>query len=114
MLMWQQRCVIIHYVHINMGAKNINMIKVFKYPLKYNNVVSSFGSGAEWNQQQVIELPAFSEVLRIDKQGDDLVLWARVNPDINLKHKVEIEIVGTGHDIKGVGKYVNTFFDGGL
>ena len=90
------------------------MKKVFKYPLKYKNVNTFLGSGASWEKQQIIELPAYSEVLHVNKQGNELMLWARVNPHTDFEHKVGIEIVGTGHDIKGDGKYVNTFFDGGL
>lgn len=90
-------------------------MKVFKYKLNYANVSTFLGNGASWDQQQVIELPAFSTVLRVEKQGDDLMLWAKVNPDINIKHKVGVEIVGTGHEIKNEdGEYLNTFFDGGL
>lgn len=91
------------------------VIKVFKYPLNYKKIESLLGSGSQWEQRQIIELPAFSEVLRVDLQGDNLVLWAKVISDDLSRHKVGIEIVGTGHEILNPGsKYLNTFFDGGL
>lgn len=88
---------------------------VYKYPLKYDKIVTLEGIGSSWDQEQIIDLPANSEILKVDLQGENLVLWARVDSKSKITHKVLIEIVGTGHQLKNdLSEYLNTFYDGGL
>lgn len=60
--------------------------RVFKYPLKVED-------------SQEIEFTGFVDILSVAVQGDDMVLYAIVNPDDARKTKTEIIIRGTGHDL---------------
>lgn len=64
--------------------------RVFKYPL----VIAD---------RQSIQLPEMAEILSVQFQGDDLVLWAAVNPALP-RMRQEIVIAGTGHpiDLRGL------------
>lgn len=57
--------------------------RIYKYPL---NAVT----------YQKVTMPAKSEILTVQVQGDTICLWALVNPDAELKERT-IEIYGTGH-----------------
>ena len=64
-----------------------------------------FGSYSE------LDLPKDAQILKIDEQKDEIVLWALVNPDkpiITRKFKIE----GTGYPIeeKENLEYINTFY----
>ena len=62
------------------------MKKIFKYPI-------------EIVDEQVLVLPLGARVLSAIAQGDDLVVYALVEPTVEFKKNVEIRIVGTGHDV---------------
>jgi hypothetical protein len=62
------------------------MKKIFKYPI-------------EVVDEQVLVLPLGAKVLSAIAQGDDLVIYALVEPTVEFKKNVEIRIVGTGHDV---------------
>jgi hypothetical protein len=62
------------------------MKKIFKYPIE---VVDA----------QVLVLPLGAKVLSAIAQGDDLVVYALVEPIVEFKKNIEIRIVGTGHDV---------------
>lgn len=62
------------------------MKKIFKYPIE---VVDA----------QVLVLPLGAKVLSAIAQGDDLVVYALVEPTVEFKKNIEIRIIGTGHDI---------------
>jgi hypothetical protein len=57
---------------------------------------------------QTIRMPKGSEVLTAQVQGEELCLWAMVDPD-NLMEDRMFLIVGTGHNMPEVfGRYVAT------
>jgi uncharacterized protein len=62
------------------------MKKIFKYPI-------------EVVDEQVLVLPLGAKVLSAIAQGDDLVVYALVEPIVEFKKNVEIRIAGTGHEI---------------
>jgi len=62
------------------------MKKIFKYPI-------------EIVDEQVLVLPLGARVLSAIAQGDDLVVYALVEPTVEFKKNVEIRIIGTGHDV---------------
>lgn len=61
------------------------MRKIFKYPLTIG--------------KQTLELPSNSKILKVANQSEVLCLWALVDPVQEEKVPVEIEVVGTGHDV---------------
>lgn len=71
--------------------------RIYKYPL---NAIT----------EQNITMPAKSEILTVQVQGDTLCLWALVNPDAELKERT-IEIYGTGHLLIDADslQYISTF-----
>jgi len=62
------------------------MKKIFKYPIE---IVDA----------QVLVLPLGAKVVSAIAQGDDLVIYALVEPTVEFKKNIEIRIVGTGHDV---------------
>lgn len=73
--------------------------KVFKYPV-------------DVQYEQVLKLPLHSEILHVDEQNGEPVLWALVNPEEQRTEERRIRIYGTGHPIPEADKlqYVNTWF----
>jgi len=64
---------------------------------------------------QVIELPEKFKPLRVEFQGEQLCLWAIVNPLVR-KNNYDFYIVGTGweqNDLDGLD-YISTVFENGL
>ena len=61
------------------------MLKVFKYPIPIND-------------DAVMELPEGSQILHIDSQQGQPMLWALVNPDAPME-KRRFRFAGTGHPI---------------
>lgn len=59
--------------------------KIFKYPL-------------EIEKEQTIEIPANARILTVKTQGNQIYLWAMVNPD-HIPEKRKIRIYGTGHPV---------------
>lgn len=73
------------------------MKKVFKYPLEMRDV-------------QQIELPSLSEILTVQAQHGEAMLWALVNPDITSTEMRSIRIAGTGRTLDEPHlKYISTF-----
>lgn len=69
-------------------------MKVFKYTLPFE---SSF----------LIDAPSVFEPIHVEEQHGKLCLWAIVDPDFEIvPHR--FHIVGTGHEMIDVGKYVGT------
>jgi hypothetical protein len=61
------------------------MNRVFKYPLPVQGTVD-------------ILMPYGARILTIGAQGEDMFVWALVNPDLELEHQTHrFHIVGTGH-----------------
>jgi hypothetical protein len=64
-----------------------------------------------------IEMPAFAEVLSVGVQGENVCVWALVDPTIPKLHKT-FRIAGTGHPIteSEKWKFIGTVFlyGGGL
>jgi hypothetical protein len=59
---------------------------------------------------QVLSLPAFSEILTVQLQGGEPYLWALVNKNIEEEIPITIEIFGTGNPIPdGKRRYINTY-----
>jgi hypothetical protein len=50
--------------------------------------------------QQFLELPLHTEILSVANQGDNIVLYALVNPEIKTTKNHRIEVYGTGHQIQ--------------
>lgn len=68
----------------------------------------------------VVEMPAGAQVLSVAVQGDQVCLWARVDPD-EPKELRHFRCLGTGHafseaDQDTLGRFVGTvlLMDGGL
>jgi hypothetical protein len=60
---------------------------------------------------QIVNMPAFAEILTVQMQHDKVCLWARVNPDADREVRI-IEIYGTGHAFASVSRqrrYIATF-----
>jgi len=56
-----------------------------------------------------LDMPRLAQVLTVQMQGDQAVLWALVDPS-QPKCKRRFAIFGTGHDIPDeVGNYIGTF-----
>ena len=64
----------------------------------------------------IISLPTGFEILKVDIQGDQPVLWALVNPDPDCKKEmVSIKLFFTGISMSDhPGKYISTFTKDGL
>lgn len=66
------------------------MKTIYKYPIQDMNLhVSPF-----------IKLPKDAQILSVQYQGEDLCVWALVDPDSNIFERVEFKIVGTGFDLE--------------
>lgn len=74
-----------------------------KVVYKYGVTVAAMGT-------LPVELPIGAEILRVDKQQGDVVLWALVDTEVERTESVDICVVGTGQPLpKGDWKFVNTF-----
>ncbi len=62
---------------------------VWKYPINVTD-------------RQAVRMPAGSTVLSCQFQGDQLCLWAMVNPDVSLRETRIVYVIGTGHKIPDV------------
>lgn len=74
------------------------MLTVYKYPLSLDDDVT-------------LALPEGAQVLTIQMQNGDPVLWALVNPDAPTEQR-SFHITGTGHSIeepRSQWRYVATF-----
>jgi hypothetical protein len=63
-----------------------------------------------------IEMPKGAQVLSVKPQGDDVCLWALVDPSAEVKDR-KFMIFGTGHDVPNIDLcFIDTFmlFEGGL
>lgn len=64
---------------------------------------------ADWN---TIKMPIGSEILTVQTQGENICLWALVNPNEDEEERI-IEVVGTGFpiecDLKFTRKYINSY-----
>jgi len=94
----------------------MNNTVIYKYPLKYTKItLEGEICGSSWEQEQILELPVYAEILKADLQNNNLVIWAKINPNTQYTEKFLIEIVGTGQEIKNPeASYINTFYDNGL
>lgn len=74
------------------------MQTIYKYPL-------------EITDEQIIEMPAMSQILTVQMQNGVPCIWVMVEPIEGLPdRKAVIEIFGTGHPIsKGNREYIGTF-----
>jgi hypothetical protein len=64
--------------------------------------------------RQPVAIPAGSQLLTVQMQGEQPCLWSLVNPD-SPRTTIVISIRGTGHPISGdAGKYIATFQTGPL
>lgn len=71
------------------------MKTVFKYPLELTENVFD------------VLMPAFAEALHFGFQGNQLCLWALVDPEKDLvRHR--FVVVGTGQPAEEIGPYINT------
>jgi len=69
--------------------------EIWKYPL---------GPG-----ENVLEMPSGAEILTVQVQGHQPVLWAKVIPNLP-KEKRIIRVLATGEGFNGTGlKYISTF-----
>lgn len=66
------------------------MTTIFKYPLIITD-------------EQILELPLFSQILSVKFQRGELFLWAKVNTD-SQSVKTKIFIYGTGNPIRSKSK----------
>lgn len=71
------------------------MRRVFKYPLPVQDAFT-------------LSLPAGAQLLSVQAQRDELMLWALVDDRAKLEVR-HFMIRGTGHDAEACGTYVGTF-----
>lgn len=73
------------------------MFAVWKYELKVDD------------GPQIINMPAFAQVLTVQEQHGRLMLWAKVNTTVKLDQRV-FHVVGTGHphDWMAEADYIGT------
>jgi hypothetical protein len=61
--------------------------------------------------EQGINMPIGAEILTAQMQGENLQLWALVDPDRDIKKRF-FEVIGTGHDVTCFSnterKYIST------
>ncbi len=67
---------------------------VYKYPLGYGDFSD-------------VILPLGAEILHVAFQGEDLFLWARINPEEIGAAKKYFRLAGTGHS-GATGRYIGT------
>lgn len=73
-------------------------MKIFKYPLELGG--------------NVIDMPKGAEALHVGFQGQDIFIWAKVDPNAKLEPR-EFIIAGTGHDLpEPLGAHIGTVFVG--
>lgn len=75
------------------------MKTVYKYPVPRRSKKFS------------IMLPIGWKFLRVHFQGEQLQLWAEVNPEVVTK-QVDFEVFGTGHEIPMSANWLATYDDG--
>lgn len=56
-------------------------------------------------------MPEGAELLRFDKQGESMCLWALVE-DGNFRESRRFRVAGTGFELNDNERYVGTFHDG--
>jgi hypothetical protein len=87
------------------------MKQVFKYPI---NCYESAGLGARWEPEFTLDMPDGAQILRADMQGERLIVWALVDPNMRMTTR-RFRLAGTGHAIEQEDlSHISTFFDGGL
>ena len=57
-------------------------------------------------------MPVGARVLRVDRQGVDLTMWALVDPHAEKEARC-FKVVGTGWDVPEGAEYIDTHFDRG-
>lgn len=71
------------------------MTTIFKFPIELNGL-------------QIVSMPEGAQILTAQMQGDQLCLWATVNPHAPAEPRI-IRVFGTGHQIVGkTVKYIAT------
>lgn len=76
---------------------------IWKYELVPNDLIT-------------IEMPKDAQILSVNSQGDNVFLWALVDP-IELTESRKFMVFGTGHDVPDINlSFIGTFmlFKGGL
>lgn len=69
---------------------------VYKYPLQVTDV-------------QEVHLPANAQILRVDVQHESVMLWAVVDPSVEVFESRTIYCIGTGHPFRwGEATYLGT------
>lgn len=64
--------------------------------------------------EKPVEMPAGARLLSVAFQGDDLCVWAEVDPDAP-KVQRRFTVVGTGHDLPSApGEFVGTAHTDGI
>ena len=71
------------------------MKTIWKFPLQVTD-------------EQSVMMPAGSQPLTVQIQGEQVCLWALVNPDAEKEDRT-VQIFGTGHPVKVAGDYISTF-----
>ncbi len=74
------------------------MKKAFKYPIPKRSAKFS------------LMLPIGFKFLRVNPQGEELMLWAEVKDVASTQ--VDFQVFGTGHEIPDEAKYLTTYDDG--
>ena len=63
----------------------------------------------EVTDDQKIEMPKGAQILTVQVQGNEVCLWALVDPDLK-KELRHIEVFGTGHNVSDDERtYIGTF-----
>jgi hypothetical protein len=62
------------------------------------------------SRRGAVEMPKGAKILTVQMQGDDVCMWAMVDPAAPLERR-QFLVVGTGHDIPGADAltYLGTF-----
>ena len=65
--------------------------------------------------RQTVTMPAAAEILQVDDQFSELVMWALVDRDAQNTVSRDIEIFGTGHPMdEAIRIYIGTVLIGSL
>jgi len=75
------------------------MTKIYKYPLSL------------YLQTQEVNLPKYHKILDIQKQDNEIVMWALVDPSLPTE-TITISIIGTGWTLSDDYEYLKTVQDG--
>lgn len=61
----------------------------------------------EVTDSQLVSMPSHSQIICVQSQRDELMIWALVDPTSPVRDR-KIGICGTGHDAPNIANYLGT------